>query len=76
VRLTDHELITIAFVPAGTKVPVTPTAEQLNRLTDVTPAATVPPATTSPEGASTTAPPAATTTAPTGTTSSPPAAGP
>jgi hypothetical protein len=76
VRFIDHELITIAFVPAGTKVPVTPTAEQLNRLTDVGPTATVPPATTAPDGASTTAPPAATTTPPAGTATSTPAAGP
>ena len=66
VRFTDHELITIAFVPAGTKVPPTPTAGQLNRMSDVAPTATVPssPTTTAAAGATTTTPPAATTTAP------------
>jgi hypothetical protein len=48
IRLADRELITIAFVPSGTKVPPPPSAGQLNALSDVTPAATVPPATTAP----------------------------
>ena len=66
VRFTDQELITIAFVPAGTQLPPPPSATQLNRLSDVAPSTTVPlsPTTTAAGGAATTAPPAATTSAP------------
>jgi hypothetical protein len=69
IRLTDRVLITVAFVPADTKVPPPPTAPNLNSLTDVAPSATVP--------VSPAAPPAdATTTAPGAapTSSTPPAA--
>jgi hypothetical protein len=70
-RFTDHELITIGFVPAGTKLPPPPSAAQLNRLSDVAPPSTVPPTTTAstaptttptttPAGGVTTAPPATT----------------
>ena len=70
IRFSDRELITIAFVPEGTKVPPPPSAGQLNALSDVTPAATIPPATAAPPVATTTAPTTATT-APAPSTSAP-----
>jgi hypothetical protein len=57
IRLADRELITIAFVPSGTKVPPPPSAGQLNSLSDVTPTAAIPPVTSAPvEGTTPTSP--------------------
>jgi len=73
IRLADRELITIAFVPSGTKVPPPPSAGQLNALSDVTPAATVPPATTAPiEGTTPTTAASPSTTAPSPSTTAAP----
>ena len=63
IRFADHELITIAFVPSGAKVPPPPSAGQLNSLSDVTPAATIPAATPETPG-TTTVPTTAPATAP------------
>jgi hypothetical protein len=59
IRFVDRELITIAFVPAGAKVPPPSSAGQLNSLSDVSPPATVPPATTESTTAPAPSPPAA-----------------
>ncbi len=61
IKFTDRQLLTIAFAPKGAKLPPTPTAGQLDNLTDVAPPATVPvppqpTETTTAEGATTTAP--------------------
>jgi len=53
IRFADRELITIAFVPTGTKVPAPPSAPQLNALSDVTPAASIPAASVPPPTAET-----------------------
>jgi hypothetical protein len=65
-RFTDRQLITVAFVPAGTNVPPPESAPQLNSLSDVAPTATVPvsPEATAPGPDATTAPPDVATTAP------------
>ena len=84
VRFVDRELITVAFVPEGTKVPPPESAAGLNSLSDVAPSATVP-VSPAPEGTAPTAPegtaPAGadvptTAPSPAAPTSSAPAAGP
>ncbi len=72
IRPTDGMLITIAFEPAGVDIPRPPSADQLDKLTDVNPAPTDPNAsTTTVPGSPTTVagdPNASTTTTPSSTT--------
>lgn len=62
-RLLDNQLVTIAFVPEGTKVPQPPSAPTLDNLSDVTTTTpALPDVPTTTPGATTTAPPATTST--------------
>jgi hypothetical protein len=74
-RPQDGQLITIAFVPEGDDIPRPPSADNLDRLTDVAPAptTTVPGATTTTtsDGSTTTSSPTSTTVASPTTTSTP-----
>ena len=49
IRFADGQLITVAFVPEGEEIPPPPSAPNLDHLTDVPGATTVPPATESTE---------------------------
>ncbi len=74
IRPQDGQLITIAFVPAGTNIPRPPSEGNLDKLSDVgTPTSLAPTTTVDPTASTTssTAPPTTTTVAPTTTTSRP-----